>query len=51
MNETPGQFSFIIRQQELGQKAYPIVLCFMANVGSGTVSAYCEELHTDINSC
>jgi hypothetical protein len=47
VNETPGQFSFITRQQKLGQEAQPIVLCFVADVGPETVSTKCAELHTD----
>jgi hypothetical protein len=50
VNETPGQFSFITRQQKLGQEAQAIVLRFVADVGPETVSEQCAELHTD-NIC
>lgn len=47
MNETPGQFSFITRQQKLGQEAQSVVLRFVADVGPETVSTHCAELHTN----
>lgn len=50
MNETPGQFSFITRQQKLGQEAQSIVLRFVVDVGPETVSIHCAELHTDVIS-
>jgi hypothetical protein len=50
-NETPGKLSIIIRQKELWEKAYPIVLRFMANVGSETVWTQCKKVNTDIISC